>query len=61
MVINQILPVLSQILSGHVRETDKKQLRRGFPGGSVANNLPANAGDTDLIPDLGGVHTPLSN
>ena len=25
----------------------------GFPGGSVVKNLPANAGDTDLIPGLG--------
>ena len=26
---------------------------RGFPGGSVVKNLPANAGDTGLVPDLG--------
>ena len=25
----------------------------GFPGGSVVKNLPANAGDVCLIPDLG--------
>ena len=25
----------------------------GFPGGSVVKNLPANAGDVDLIPGLG--------
>ena len=25
----------------------------GFPGGSVVKNLPANAGDTALIPGLG--------
>ena len=25
----------------------------GFPGGSVIKNLPTNAGDTGLIPDLG--------
>ena len=25
----------------------------GFPGGSVVKNLPANAGDMDLIPGLG--------
>ena len=25
----------------------------GFPGGSVAKNPPANAGDVDLIPGLG--------
>ena len=26
---------------------------RGFPGGSVVKNLPANTGDMGLIPDLG--------
>ena len=26
---------------------------RGFPGGSVGKNLPANAGDLDLISGLG--------
>ena len=25
-------------------------MRRGFPGGSVVQNLPANAGDLGLIP-----------
>ena len=25
----------------------------GFPGGASGKNLPANAGDTDLIPGLG--------
>ena len=28
-------------------------MRRGFPGGSVVKNPPANAGDEDLIPGLG--------
>ena len=32
-----------------------------FPGGSVVKNLPANAGDTGLIPDPGRSHTPRSN
>ena len=31
---------------------------RGFPGGSVVKNPPANAGDTGLIPDLGRRHMP---
>ena len=30
-----------------------KILSMGFPGGSVVKNLPANAGDMDLIPVLG--------
>ena len=33
----------------------------GFPGGSVVKNLPANAGDTGLIPDWGRSHLPQSN
>ena len=28
------------------------QQRTGFPGGSAVKNLPANAGDADLIPGL---------
>ena len=28
----------------------------GFPRGSVAKNLPANPGDTGLIPDMGKSH-----
>ena len=28
--------------------------KEGFPGDSVVKNLPANAGDTGLIPGLGG-------
>ena len=30
-------------------------------GGSVVMNLPANAGDTGSIPDLGGSHMPWIN
>ena len=29
---------------------------RGFPGGAVVENLPANAGDTGSRPGLGGSH-----
>ena len=32
-----------------------------FPGGSVAKNLPANAGDTGLIPGPGRSHILQSN
>ena len=28
-----------------------KEIFQGFPGGSLAKNLPANAGDMGLIPD----------
>ena len=30
-----------------------KERVQGFPDGSMVKNLPANAGDTDLIPDPG--------
>ena len=31
-----------------------------FPGGAVVKNLPANAGDTGLIPGPGRSHMPRS-
>ena len=34
---------------------------RGFPGGAVVENLPANAGDTGPSPGLGRSHMPRSN
>ena len=37
------------------RDGDRRSLRKhiGIPGGSVVKNLPANAGDTGLIPESG--------
>ena len=34
---------------------------KGFPGGTVVENLPANAGDTGSSPGLGRSHMPRSN
>ena len=34
---------------------------KGFPGGTVVENLPANAGDTGSSPGLGGSHVPRSS
>ena len=34
---------------------------RGFPGGTVVENLPANAGDTGSSPGPGRSHMPWSN
>ena len=39
----------------------KKDGSRGFPCGTVVENLPANAGDTGSSPGLGGSHMPRSN
>ena len=38
-----------------------KKEGKGFPGGAVVENLPANAGDTGSSPGLGGSHMPRSN
>ena len=41
---------------GHLKET-----LRGFPGGAVVENPPANAGDTGSSPGLGRSHMPRRN
>ena len=38
-----------------------KTMAVGFPGGTVVENLPANAGNTGSSPGLGRSHMPLSN
>ena len=38
-----------------------KKIEKGFPGGAVVENLPANAGDTGSSPGLGRSHMPQSN
>ena len=38
-----------------------KMTFRGFPGGTVVENLPANAGDTGSSPGLGRSRMPRSN
>ena len=38
-----------------------KIIIKGFPGGSVVKNQPANAGDMGSIPGLGGSHVLRSN
>ena len=43
------------------RKEEKKKRERGFPGGAVVENPPANAGDTGSSPGLGGSHMPRSN
>ena len=38
-----------------------KIVDKGFPGGAVVKNLPANAGDMGSIPGLGRSHMPRSS
>ena len=44
-----------------VEKANYKMLYRGFPGGAVVENLPANAEDTGSSPGLGRSHMPRSN
>ena len=48
-----------QITAGRRKGLFKKT--RGFPGGAVVENLPANAGDTGSSPGLGRSHMLRSN
>ena len=43
------------------RERMVLRIFRGFPGGAVVENLPANAGDTGSSPGLGRSHMLRSN
>ena len=47
----------SYFFSGYI----PKNIIRGFPGGVVVKNPPANAGDTGLSPGPGRSHMPRSN
>ena len=42
-------------------EIVSNKVNKCFPGDSVIKNLPANARDTGLTPDLGRSHMPWSN
>ena len=48
-------------ISPHTCQNDYYQKDRGFPGGAVVENLPANAGDTGSSPGLGRSHMPRRN
>ena len=50
--------LLSKVQS---KKTKTKKNSRGFPGGAVVENLPANAGDMGSSPRLGGSHMPRSD
>ena len=48
------------IFNSYIKDAFQKSFR-GFPGGAVVENLPANAGDTGSSPGLGRSHMPRSN
>jgi len=43
------------------RRRRRKEMARGFLGGLVIKNLPANSGNMGLIPGPGRSHMPWSN
>ena len=56
------MPSLSWNLENSTNELIyKTEIVLAFPGGPVVKNLPAHAGNTGLIPGLGGYHKPLSH
>ena len=50
-----------EVPSSGVRLLSYQNNMKGFPGGAVVENLPANAGDTGSSPGLGRSHMPRSN
>ena len=42
-------------------QMNRNYIIEGFPGGSVVKNLPANAGDTGLIPHIAEQLSPHHN
>ena len=58
--LNNILFILNAQHGSDAKKVQSKYFV-GFPGGSVVENLPANAGDTGSNPGLGGSHMPRSN
>ena len=65
--INPELRFLAQLLSSSISTKKKKitqstqEYNRGFLGGAVVKNLPANARDTGSSPGPGRSHMPQSN
>ena len=53
--------ILIKLSKSKYKDKILKAAREGFPGGAVAENLPANAGDTGSSPGLGRSHMPRSN
>ena len=52
---------LAYLVNTKNRDVLKNQWDRGFPGGAVVENLPADAGDTGSSPGLGRSHMPQSS
>ena len=49
------------LITQRQQKLNQEEIDRGFPGGTVVENLPANAGDMGSSPGPGRSHMPLSN
>ena len=58
---NAVFRTTVESRNNHIRLSKSKGYDRGFPGGAVVENLPANAGDAGSSTGLGGSHVPRSN
>ena len=58
-----ISKIYKQLMQLNIKKqtAQSKNGRKGFPGGAVVENLPANAGHTGSSPGLGRSHMPRSN
>ena len=59
MKLDHYLTLYTKINSKWIKDLNIRD--KGFPGGAVVENLPANAGDTGSSPGLGRSHMPRSN
>ena len=59
--LRKLLPSYFLLSSSQKQKLLIKVLVRGFPGGTVVKNPPANAGDTGSIPGPGRSHMPRNN
>ena len=55
------IPIIPTLRNTHKYYVSLKMKLRGFPGGAVVENPPANAGDMGSIPGPGRSHMPQSN
>ena len=53
---NQVATIISCCFYSQVLKCRNEEWLRGFPGGAVVKNPPANAGDTGSSPGLGRSH-----
>ena len=58
---NRSMELHIQMLASRWLGSSYKKPLRGFPGGTVVESLPANAGDAGSSPGLGRSHMPRSN